>query len=358
MGIPPGIIIFRVMITIAALWVMGNYQSWACSYTSDDLLRQQQQQCITRPDRSWSCQLHRCVTTQQVLKTEKAFQQCDAMTELAAANRCRLETAKAMTNSEKGVNLDKNQVETKNRFGMPIQTLVGSYYLFAGFSAKEGTKSCFPSAKLIAAGSAAAVAGSLLATWQQSRDSNKLQDQYEKLVASSHPQSAQVEAFDYLIKEQELVEKAAKRFAIANYLASGLFSAAGIVAAYGMLVEKECVPKVPKKEVDRSLLEDKPVPVEDKPHTGKTDPDKSATRQISTIYPLLLEDPFDRFHYINEARVRRWTGYELCYAATSTATNNHGGITRIGQSCFLAGRGGKIFWRPWPRGERVWDWPP
>ena len=231
-----GTILLRVLITLAALWVMGNYELWACSYVPSDPLHQEKQECGLRPDRSWSCQLHRCLATPEVLATQKAFERCNAIEEKAEGNRCRAQVAKEITEAEKGVDLNQNRVNTKNRFGMSIHSFLGAYYIFSGFSMTEAKKHCAISAQLMAAGSGAAVLGTLLASWQHKRGSGQLQDQYQKLVDNSHPQSAQVEAFDYLIEEQHLLEKVAKRFSQANYLAGGLLTSAAIAASYGMLV--------------------------------------------------------------------------------------------------------------------------
>ena len=239
MKIGLGTILLRALITLAALWVMGNYESWACSYVPSDPLHQEKQECGLRPDRSWSCQLHRCLATPEVLATEKAFERCNAIEEKAEANRCRSQVAKEITEAEKGVDLNQNRVNTKNRFGMSIHSFLGAYYIFSGFSMEKAKKHCAISAQLMAAGSGAAVLGTLLASWQHKRGSRQLQDQYQKLVDNSHPQSAQVEAFDYLIKEQHLLEKVAKRFSQANYLAGGLLTSAAIAASYGMLFGTE-----------------------------------------------------------------------------------------------------------------------
>ena len=239
MTVRPGIILLRAIITWAALWVMGHYEVWACPYTPSDPLYEEKQQCDLRPDRSWSCQLHRCKATSEVLSTQNAFQRCDEIEETIEANRCRSQVAREVMEAEKGVDLGQNQVETKNRFGMSVHSFVGAYYIFSGFSMEKAKAHCSISAHLMAAGSGTAVFGTLLANWKQKRGTRQLQDQYQKLVENSHPQSAQVGAFDYLIQEQELVEEAADRFFKVNVLASGLLTSAAIVATSGMLFGTE-----------------------------------------------------------------------------------------------------------------------
>ena len=225
----------KIVLTFGAFWVLGQHASWACSYPSTDSLHQAQKDCTQRPDRSWSCDLHRCIATREVLQVESDLAQCDAIENHEEANRCRVKTAKELTEAQKAVDLGKNKLKTKNYLGLGTQSILGSYYLLAGFSQKAGSSCGSLAAKLLAAGGGSAIMGALWASWRLKTNAKKLQQQYRKLVESKSVKNAQVEAFDYLISEQKAVARAAKSFATANNLAAGLFAAGAIAATFDQL---------------------------------------------------------------------------------------------------------------------------
>ena len=225
----------KIALTFGAFWVLGQHASWACSYPATDSLHQAQKDCTQRPDRSWSCDLHRCIATREVLKVASDLAQCDAIENHEEANRCRVKTAKELTEAQKAVDLDKNKLKTKNYLGLGTQSLLGSYYLLAGFSQKAGSTCGSLAGKLLAAGGGSAIMGALWASWRLETNAKKLQQQYRKLVESKSVKNAQVEAFDYLISEQKAVARAAKNFATANNLAAGLFAAGAIAATFNQL---------------------------------------------------------------------------------------------------------------------------
>ena len=113
MGAKFGTFILKTVLTAAAIWVLAHHQSWACSYPPEDPLFHEKKECETRQDRTWDCNQNRCKATQEILQTEKAFSECDEIEDVEQANKCRLETAKEEVEDKKGVDLDKNQLETK-----------------------------------------------------------------------------------------------------------------------------------------------------------------------------------------------------------------------------------------------------
>ncbi|MCY4643392.1 MAG: hypothetical protein OXB88_02140 [Bacteriovoracales bacterium] len=234
MAFKPISLAFKVFLTCAALWILAHHKSWACSYPPEDPLARQKRDCDQRPDRSWSCGLGRCLLTQEVAETEKDLAQCDGLEDAEAANRCRVEKIKELAKKQKGIDLNQNRLKRKDGY-TGVQALVGSYYILAGFTNIVGPKCKALSGRLIGAGGAASVAGSLYAYYEQKKGTDKLKKQYEKLALQTRPSNAQVEAFDYLIEEQRLVEKAADRYAKANTLAAGLFTAGAAAAGIALV---------------------------------------------------------------------------------------------------------------------------
>ena len=249
MPIKPIRFIIKTALSVAALWVLSHHESWACSYPSGDPLATRKGECDARQDRSWSCRLNRCIATGEVLRVEKTFSQCDGIEDSGDANRCLVDAAKALAESEKGVDTNKNKVETKNRFGLTVQSTLGSYYLLSAFVLKAGKKCTGIATKLMAAAGGVSVGGSLVAFKLQKKKSKQLAEEYQKLLGHNSPQSVQVEAFNYFIKEQEILEKSATNFARVNQLASGLFSAAAITGTLTMLKGGDICPAEPPLSV-------------------------------------------------------------------------------------------------------------
>lgn len=242
MKIKPGTLILQLVITYMTAMLFYHHSAWAdsCGYNPNDLLAQQQEQCNQRSDSTWRCDVNRCMVSDEIRELEEAYSACDSMTGEAAA-QCRIDVAKAETEKNSDVEIDQEKLST-NKFGMAVNSAIGTIYIMSGFGMKESIKCTAMSAKLIGAAGIINVVGSMLANANYRSKSKKLVEKYEELGEEGDPNKKQVEAFDYLAEEQGIKAKAAGNFKLANYAASGLYAAGAIMAAMGMFNPSESSP--------------------------------------------------------------------------------------------------------------------
>lgn len=248
MKIRPGLIVVKLALTYAAAMLFYHHNLWACGYNPNDSLVEKKQVCEEASGSSWSCDLNRCVISAAAQKIEQQFDQCDALAPEEAAN-CRVDLAKSITEEEtSNPDIDKINREpsrmTKftSRAGVTLQAAIGTSFLLAGFSGKQGVKCPAMSAKLIGAAGVIQGVGSIIAEMGYSKRSKKLKEKYQGIVDSKDPQSAQIDAFDYLAEEQNNKAKTAGTMSLVNYGASALYAAGVIYATVGLMTEQSpCV---------------------------------------------------------------------------------------------------------------------
>ena len=232
-----GHFIFKFILTGLAILILAHYESWACSYPPGDPLAAQQQACDTQAGNVWSCQLNRCMVTQETLEAEEINEACKGIEDRELQRECRVNRARQLVEQRRGVELDsepgENEHPISHLIGQGVHGAIGSYYILLGRLGSES--GCSPSSVFMNLAALTSITGSLLATHKQESQSRKYLEEYENLVSGERPVAAQVEAFDYLIKGQELQAESADAFKHANWAAGGLFAAAALQGLWGVM---------------------------------------------------------------------------------------------------------------------------
>lgn len=189
--------------------------------------------------------LGRCLSTEQASRVAQASQQCESQSTVAAKRQCYYAAAEGQLKDAETNGTVSGAGKVKGG-GLSTIIVLGGLGASVAFLAMKGTCTIgVTSAYLIAGGSAAALAGEILASKEYK---NKMKKAHAKLkeinegskgtTSSSGTSSevvnatnVQVEAFDALIMQQDAVISASKTKRKLYLLATAAYSAATVMAA-------------------------------------------------------------------------------------------------------------------------------
>ena len=114
MKIKWGNVFFKLVLTYAAGYLFMHHEAWAdtCSYSSEDPLHFQKQDCGERKDSYWDCALARCVVTAEAKEMEEAAANCEGLSEDEKLNESTcVQTAIELTESQEEIKVDQSAVK-------------------------------------------------------------------------------------------------------------------------------------------------------------------------------------------------------------------------------------------------------
>ena len=214
------IIIFAFL--MVQLHSMNVALAQSCNYSGDSDLEKQRSECLKKTSMAWSCELNRCMTTQESYALRKQFEACTQNSDQAARQACFEKIATEQSGVAKGARPKSSGLEMIGALGTAL------YAIMLGFSMRASTSatgmSCNSKYMMIGAGAAFLVSHFYFKMFA-GKDFKKLQESYEKDTKSADSFDAQYKAFEYLKKEQEAVKKIASQ---KKMLYTALMAAFGI----------------------------------------------------------------------------------------------------------------------------------
>lgn len=188
------------------LHTMNAALAQSCNYSGDSELETQRSECLKKASMAWSCELNRCMTTQESFALRKQFESCTQISEQSARQACFEKIATEQSGVSKGARPKSSGIEAVAAIGSAL------YAIILGFSMGSATQatgmSCNSKTVMIGAGAAFLVSHFYFKMFA-GKDFKKLQESYEKDTKSADSFDAQYKAFEYLKKEQEAVKKIA-----------------------------------------------------------------------------------------------------------------------------------------------------
>lgn len=190
--------------------------------------------------------LGRCLSSEQASQVAQAAQQCEALGTDAAKKQCYVDAAEGRLNDAvaKG---DVSEAGKVKGGGISNILVLGGLAASIGFLASKGQCPGATSAYLIAGGSAAVLAGEILAKKTYKKKMKKAQEKLKEINDSSEGTTAsgatseivdatnvQVEAFNALIMQEDAVISASKTKKKLYMLATAAYGAATVMAAMEM----------------------------------------------------------------------------------------------------------------------------
>jgi hypothetical protein len=218
--------IFTLLIS-AIICLASTGQAWSCSYFDDPDLFKAKQACEETNAKSWSCELNRCVTTQEAKDARDEYYQCADIEDDTNRKKCHDDYAKKHSALK----------ETKEP---PHMMAAGANAAFAGFlliatafSKSPGGK-CM--SKYIALGtSVAGLLSEAYFRWMAKNKLKELQELYKDEEVHMDAYTQQVRAFTYLKQEQEAIaEWAGQRKKVYIMLTIG-YGMAAAMAIFDMM---------------------------------------------------------------------------------------------------------------------------
>jgi len=178
----------------------------SCDYTQDSELAQQRSDCLKKASMAWSCELNRCMTTEQSYALRKQFESCTQISDQASRQACFEQIATEQSGVSKGARPKSSGLETIAMIGSTLYALLLTFSF--GTSNSAPGMSCNSKYMMMGAGAAFLVSHFYFKMFA-GKDFKKLQESYEKDTKSADSFDAQYKAFEYLKKEQEAVKKIA-----------------------------------------------------------------------------------------------------------------------------------------------------
>jgi hypothetical protein len=200
----------------------------SCSYSNDPEMAAKQKECSGKTSMAWSCELNRCMTTQDTKAMQEEFKKCGELSDANAQKACFDKIAADETGIKKG---DRGKSSGLESMAM---MLTGAYGLLLAFSMTGimggGGTSCNSKWILMGAG-IANIASHFFFKMTASKQFKKLSDDYGTYT-KDNAHEGQVKAFQYLKQEQEIVAKLAGQKKMVYTILMGAFGVATGLAAF------------------------------------------------------------------------------------------------------------------------------
>ena len=238
---------FRLFTFILALTISPSVLP--CNYADDPEMQAQKANCVSA-SKEWSCQLNRCMTTQEAFQLRQEFQKCEQLSDEAAKEECFLKLAEEKTKVNRNARPEKSAWETLSLGTSSAYALLGAISWFS----KKGGK-CL-SKKIMMGGSAAHLATHFLVLNQSKK---RFDDIATRAKSSGNDYNAQLRAFHRLKEEQEAINKYAKKKKITYTVVTASYAGAlatAILEKTGSLKMTPC--EVKKTKEPKTESADKP----------------------------------------------------------------------------------------------------
>lgn len=185
---------------ILALFAIHANEALACSYFDDEGMLAERDACQEDASKEWSCDLNRCVTTQESKQVRDDYLVCATMENDAERKACHDEYAKHYTG-------DLSTKEPPHMMAAGINAAFAGLMGIAALSKNPNGGKCY--SKWIVLGTGAmALVSELYFRFVANKEIKDLREEYDKEVPGE-PYYAQVRALEYLKQEQEALSKMA-----------------------------------------------------------------------------------------------------------------------------------------------------
>ena len=214
--------------------------------TPDQIMDEQKAACDKNTAQEWSSKLNRCIGKQAAVDTRNDAKACDALTDVAAKEKCHIALAEKNT----GLSSDTSKLnQGKTGSSMIMNGVMAAYTIISmigGFS-RGGAKSSCTSKKIFGVTSVAGLASDVYLKMRAKKKVKELEGKY-KLDTTTNAHEAQVKALEYLKEEQQTVVAIASLEKKRNLLLMAGYGLAAGWAAYEMAFGKN--PACYKKDGD------------------------------------------------------------------------------------------------------------
>lgn len=187
--------------------------------------------CDANTAMEWSATLNRCVGKVAARATRNESKACDALTDVAAKEKCHIAIAEKST----GLSADTEKLNQGSTTGSMIMngSIAAAYAIIAIISdkGKSGLTSGCTSKKILALTSVAGLASDAYLKISAKKKVKELEDKYA-LDKTSSAYEAQIKALEYLKEEQETVMKIASLEKKRNLALMAGYGAAAAFAVY------------------------------------------------------------------------------------------------------------------------------
>ncbi len=193
----------------------------------------QREECLKKKSKVWDPALNRCITTKESFGDRQSFRACEQIKDdYAKQRKCFDENAKSMV----------GDLEPKKAGLAEMQKTaeaLGYIQMIIEMIAKEGANNKCMSSKVMAISGIVGMGVDIYLTFFVDDELYNLQDKYAKDITKKKQiekgtYEAQIEAFDYLQKEQETLISVDEKKIIAYGLMTGLNGVAMLLAIYEM----------------------------------------------------------------------------------------------------------------------------
>lgn len=198
----------------------------ACSAISDPELLKQKQECEKDISRDWSCELNRCMTTEDSKKARDDYNACAELPNYEERKKCHDDYALKYT----GI---KSEKEPPYMIGAGVSAALATMMVLNMAAAKNAKGKCISKYVLAAAGGAG-VMSEIYFQMTAKKQLEKLQEDYKKEQELSSAYHQQVRALQYLKMEQEMVVDYAKNRKTAYMMLTAGYGMAMAMAIFDM----------------------------------------------------------------------------------------------------------------------------
>lgn len=207
------------------------------------------EQCAAKTSKAWDSSLNRCITKQESFESRQSFRSCEKEADYQKQRDCFDENAKGMVGdlSPKTAGLKEMQTTAE---------AMGYIQMIIEMIAKEGANAKCMSSKVMAISGIVGMGVDIYLSFFVEDELLELQDKYAKTITKEKQLAkgtyeAQIEAFNYLQKEQETLISVDEKKIIAYGLMTGLNGVAMLLAIYEMTpfgAAGACTAEAPKGE--------------------------------------------------------------------------------------------------------------
>jgi len=221
--------------------IPSAYSVTTCSYEDDASLKEAQAQC-TESSKEWVCELNRCMTKANAVDTRNQLEQCANLPDSDQVKTC-VDNLANEKSGEPDIDYSAKGKEglAQTAYGMSLGLVT------IGFLSKESKAKCM--SKMILTGAGLGFIAMEIYQYFLLKDKlDKYRKEYREKEIADATYNAQVDAFIYLKKEQELIRDIAKKKYYIHLTLTAAFGTASVVALYEMLAPgaTKCQASVPK----------------------------------------------------------------------------------------------------------------
>lgn len=215
-------------IFLALIFLTTHYSApiLACSSFDDPELLKQKQACEEDISREWSCELNRCMTTEDSKKAREDYEACSQLPNYDERKKCHDDYAVKYT----GI---KNTKEPPYMIGAGVSAALATMMVLNMAAAKNAKGKCISKYVLAAAGGAG-VMSEIYFQMSAKKQLEKLQEDYKKEQEQSSAYHQQVRALQYLKMEQEMVQDYSKNRKTAYMMLTAGYGMAMAMAIFDM----------------------------------------------------------------------------------------------------------------------------